>query len=122
YETMGAEVDIGGIAFLTLLNVTSSMAWGKSLVEDVKSKNLGVESLQHLPLSPGTNPGFPGRVVAGDSFLGRHVARDKWNGKARMGYLPERHSRATTPGSHSFSQTIKCHGGSFSRATCRPGY
>ncbi|GJV50766.1 ribonuclease H-like domain-containing protein [Tanacetum coccineum] len=36
-----------------------------------------------------TNPGFPGRLVAGDSFPGRHVARDKWNGKARIGYLPE---------------------------------
>ncbi|GJR80016.1 uncharacterized mitochondrial protein-like protein [Tanacetum coccineum] len=68
-------------------------------------------SLQHLPLSPGTNPRFPGQLVAGDSFPGRHVARDKWNGKARMGFLPGRHSRATSPGPHSFSQTIKCHGG-----------
>ncbi|GKE29136.1 hypothetical protein Tco_1444520 [Tanacetum coccineum] len=79
-------------------------------------------SLQHLPLSPGINPGFPVRLVAGDSFPGRHVARDKWNGKARMGFLPGRHSRATSPGPHCFSQTIKCHGGRFSRATCRPGY
>ncbi|GKD72676.1 hypothetical protein Tco_1330958, partial [Tanacetum coccineum] len=35
-------------------------------------------SLQHLPVSPGTNLGFPGRLVAGDSFPGRHVARDRW--------------------------------------------
>ncbi|PWA59716.1 cytochrome P450 [Artemisia annua] len=43
YETMGTEVDIGGIAFLTSLNVITSIVWGKSLVEDVKSTNLGVE-------------------------------------------------------------------------------
>ncbi|GKF94185.1 hypothetical protein Tco_0283885, partial [Tanacetum coccineum] len=78
-------------------------------------------SLRHLPLSPGTNPGFPGRLVVGDSFPERHITRDKWNGKARMGFLPGRHSRATTLDPHSFSQTIKCHGGWFSRATCRPG-
>ncbi|GKA33633.1 pentatricopeptide repeat-containing protein, partial [Tanacetum coccineum] len=53
-------------------------------------------SLQHLPLSLGTNPGYPGRLVVGDSFPGRHVARDEWNGKARMGFLPGRHSRATS--------------------------
>ncbi|GJZ39981.1 hypothetical protein Tco_0586544 [Tanacetum coccineum] len=35
----------------------------------------------------GTNPGFPGRLVSGDSFLGRHIARDKWYGKARTGFL-----------------------------------
>ncbi|GJR65705.1 geraniol 8-hydroxylase-like protein [Tanacetum coccineum] len=43
YETMGTEVDIGGIAFLTSLDVVTNMVWGKSLVEDVKSTNLGVE-------------------------------------------------------------------------------
>ncbi|GJU97221.1 cytochrome P450 [Tanacetum coccineum] len=43
YETMGTEVDIGGIAFMTSLNVITNMVWGKSLVEDVKSTNLGVE-------------------------------------------------------------------------------
>nr|GEY88714.1 hypothetical protein [Tanacetum cinerariifolium] len=57
-------------------------------------------SLQHLPFSPATITGNPGRLVAGDGFLGRHVAREKSNGKARMGYLPERLSRATTPGPH----------------------
>ncbi|GJS55008.1 hypothetical protein Tco_0628370 [Tanacetum coccineum] len=34
-------------------------------------------SLQHLPLSTGTNPCLPGRLVAGETNLGRHVARDK---------------------------------------------
>ncbi|GKA39810.1 putative reverse transcriptase domain-containing protein [Tanacetum coccineum] len=53
-------------------------------------------ALQHLPLSPGTNPGFLGRLVAGDSFPGRHVARDKWNGKSSNG-IP---SWATFPGDH----------------------
>ncbi|GKG46708.1 hypothetical protein Tco_0501554, partial [Tanacetum coccineum] len=48
----------------------------------------GINSLQHLPYSPATNPGYPGRLVAVDSFPGRHVARDKWNGKARLGFLP----------------------------------
>ncbi|GJX45549.1 geraniol 8-hydroxylase-like protein [Tanacetum coccineum] len=43
YETMGTEVDIGGIAFMTSLNVITNMVWGKSLVEDVKSTNLGLE-------------------------------------------------------------------------------
>ncbi|GJZ62117.1 hypothetical protein Tco_0618254 [Tanacetum coccineum] len=80
------------------------------------------KTLQHLLYSPATNPGYPGRLVAGDTFPGRHVARDKWNGIARMGFIPGRHSRATSPGPHSFSQTIKCHGGRYSRATCRPGY
>nr|GEZ13172.1 geraniol 8-hydroxylase-like [Tanacetum cinerariifolium] len=42
YETMGTEVDIGGIAFLTSLDVVTNMVWAKSLVEDVKSTNLGV--------------------------------------------------------------------------------
>ncbi|GJT69884.1 ribonuclease H-like domain-containing protein [Tanacetum coccineum] len=78
-------------------------------------------SLQQLPFSPATKPGYPGRLVAGDSFPGRHVARDKSNGKARRGYVPERLTRATTPGPRGFRQTIKCHRGGFSRATCRPG-
>ncbi|GJY16955.1 hypothetical protein Tco_0387377, partial [Tanacetum coccineum] len=51
--------------------------------------------LQHLPLSPATNPRLPGRLVAGDTNPGRlvagdtnpgrHVARDKLKGKARQG-------------------------------------
>ncbi|GJZ18107.1 hypothetical protein Tco_0554230 [Tanacetum coccineum] len=68
-------------------------------------------TLQHLPLSPATNPRLPGRLVAGDTNPGRHVARDNLKGKARQGYFPGRHSRATWPGPHSFSQTNKCHGG-----------
>nr|GEV01727.1 hypothetical protein [Tanacetum cinerariifolium] len=66
-----------------------------------------------------TIPRNLGRLVAGDTFPGRHVARDTSNGKARIGYLPGRHSRATSSGPHSFWQKIKCHGGGFSRATCR---
>nr|GFC68946.1 hypothetical protein [Tanacetum cinerariifolium] len=47
-------------------------------------------SLQHLLFSPATIPGNPGRLVAGDDFPGRHVTREKSNGKTRMGYLPGR--------------------------------
>nr|GEW70558.1 hypothetical protein [Tanacetum cinerariifolium] len=57
-------------------------------------------TLQHLPFSPATIPGNPGRLVAGDDFPGRHVAREKSNGKCRMGYLPGRLSWATKPGPH----------------------
>ncbi|GKE09741.1 hypothetical protein Tco_1413292 [Tanacetum coccineum] len=78
-------------------------------------------SLQQLPFSPATKPGYPGQLVAGDAFPGRHVARDKLSGKARRGYVPERLTRATTSGPLGFSQAIKCHRGGFSRATCRPG-
>ncbi|GKD15605.1 E-beta-farnesene synthase 1 [Tanacetum coccineum] len=78
-------------------------------------------TLQQLPFSPATKPGYPERLVAGDAFPGRHVARDKLSGKARRGYVPERLTRATTPGPRGFSQAIKCHRGGFSRATCRPG-
>nr|GEY34543.1 nucleotide-binding alpha-beta plait domain-containing protein [Tanacetum cinerariifolium] len=56
------------------------------------------ESLHYLPLSPGINSGFFGRLVAEDTFPGRHVARDKWNGKARMGYLSGRHSSGDITG------------------------
>ncbi|GJR64285.1 putative reverse transcriptase domain-containing protein [Tanacetum coccineum] len=51
-------------------------------------------TLQQLPFSPATKPGYPGRLVTGDVFPGRHVARDKSNGKARRGYVPERQRRA----------------------------
>ncbi|GKA82334.1 hypothetical protein Tco_0789082 [Tanacetum coccineum] len=78
-------------------------------------------SLQQLPFSPATKPVYPGRLVARDEYPGPHVARDKSNEKARRGYVPERLIRATTPGPHGFMQTIKCHCGGFSRATCRPG-
>ncbi|GKB97012.1 hypothetical protein Tco_0983149 [Tanacetum coccineum] len=61
------------------------------------------------------------RLVAGDAFPGRHVARNKLSGKARRGYVPERLTRATTPGPRGFSQAIKCRREGFSRATCRPG-
>ncbi|GKF06259.1 hypothetical protein Tco_0036927, partial [Tanacetum coccineum] len=52
--------------------------------------------LQHLPFSPATNPGFPGRLVTRDKFPGRLVARDRSSGKARRGYLPGRHRGAHT--------------------------
>ncbi|GJV86348.1 hypothetical protein Tco_1530286 [Tanacetum coccineum] len=83
---------------------------------------LSLVALQHLPFSPATNPGYPGRLVAGDRFLGRLAARDMSSGKARRGYVPGRLTRATSWDPHSFSQTNICHGGSFSRATCRLGY
>nr|GEW18624.1 F-box domain, leucine-rich repeat domain, L domain-like protein [Tanacetum cinerariifolium] len=70
-----------------------------NLPDDLIHKILSF-SLQHLPFSPATIPGNPGRLVAGDHFPGRHVAREKLNGKGRMGYLPGRLSRATTPGPH----------------------
>ncbi|GJT07218.1 zinc finger, CCHC-type containing protein [Tanacetum coccineum] len=76
------------------------------------------EALQHIYA---TKPGYPGRLVAGDAFPGRHVARDKLSEKARSGYVPERLTRATTPGPRGFSQATKCHREGFSRATCRPG-
>ncbi|GJS20816.1 hypothetical protein Tco_0449448 [Tanacetum coccineum] len=81
-----------------------------------------IVTLQHLPFSPATNPGYPGRLVAGDKFPGRLVAWDRSSGKALRGYLPGRLTRATSWGPHSFSQTNICHGGGVSRATCRPGY
>ncbi|GKF98801.1 hypothetical protein Tco_0297584, partial [Tanacetum coccineum] len=65
------------------------------------------ESLQHLPYSPATIPGYPGRLVAGDTFPGRHVARDKWNGKVRMGFLPGRHSRAHIVSVKQLSDTVE---------------
>ncbi|GKB96487.1 glucan endo-1,3-beta-glucosidase-like protein [Tanacetum coccineum] len=36
------------------------------------------------------NQSFPGRLVAGETNPGRHVARDKLKGKARQGFIPER--------------------------------
>ncbi|GJZ06035.1 hypothetical protein Tco_0539828 [Tanacetum coccineum] len=41
-----------------------------------------------------TNPGIPGRHVAGDKYPGRHVARDKPLGKARKGFFPGRQGGA----------------------------
>nr|GEY33398.1 hypothetical protein [Tanacetum cinerariifolium] len=42
-----------------------------------------------------TIPGNPGRLVAGDRFSGRHIARETSNEKARMGYLSGRHRQHT---------------------------
>ncbi|GKA01650.1 hypothetical protein Tco_0674315 [Tanacetum coccineum] len=63
----------------------------------ISLRNLAIigPTLQNLPFSPATNPGNPGRLVAGDRFPGRHVARDRSNGKARWGYVPGRQCRAT---------------------------
>ncbi|GKF97320.1 hypothetical protein Tco_0293141, partial [Tanacetum coccineum] len=66
-----------------------------------------IESLQHSVFFPATNPGYPGRLVAGDTFPGRHVARDKWNGIARMGFLPGRHSRAHIVSVKQLSATVE---------------
>ncbi|KAJ9549983.1 hypothetical protein OSB04_022526 [Centaurea solstitialis] len=43
YGTVGSEVDIGEITFLTSLNVVTSMMWGKSVVGDGKVNGVGVE-------------------------------------------------------------------------------
>ncbi|GJX42252.1 leucine-rich repeat receptor-like tyrosine-protein kinase PXC3 [Tanacetum coccineum] len=40
-------------------------------------------------------------------FPGRHVARDKWNGIARMGYLPGRHRRAHIVSVKQLSATVE---------------
>ncbi|KAJ9549984.1 hypothetical protein OSB04_022527 [Centaurea solstitialis] len=45
YDTMGTEVDFGGVMFLMSLNVITSMIWGKSLAE---SNGVGVELREHL--------------------------------------------------------------------------
>ncbi|GKF82458.1 hypothetical protein Tco_0244114, partial [Tanacetum coccineum] len=65
-------------------------------------------TLQHLPLSPGTNPGIPGRLVAGDTNPGRHVARDRLKGKARWGFFPGRHGRAHIVSVKQLSATVEC--------------
>ncbi|GJX14052.1 hypothetical protein Tco_0205810 [Tanacetum coccineum] len=79
-----------------------------------RRKSIRQVALQHLPLSTGTNSWIPGRLVPGDTM-------DKLKRKARRGFFPGRDTPATLPGPHSFSQTMKCHGEGFSRATCRPG-
>ncbi|GJR61523.1 hypothetical protein Tco_1503685 [Tanacetum coccineum] len=55
-----------------------------------------LDTLQHLPYSPATNPGYPGRLVAGDMFPGRLVARDRSSEKAQRGYVLGRLTRATS--------------------------
>ncbi|GKC44676.1 DNA helicase PIF1, ATP-dependent [Tanacetum coccineum] len=70
------------------------------------TKKFPKQSLQHLLYSPATNPGYPGRLVAGDTFPGRHVARDKWNRIARMGFLPGRHRRAHIVSVKQLSATV----------------
>ncbi|XP_023729968.1 geraniol 8-hydroxylase [Lactuca sativa] len=41
YESMGTEVDVGGLAFASSLSVVTSMMWGKSLDENEENTNLG---------------------------------------------------------------------------------
>ncbi|GKA09740.1 hypothetical protein Tco_0689173 [Tanacetum coccineum] len=59
-----------------------------------KLRNLNEESntlkVWYLDNKATTNPGNLGRLVAGDRFPGRHVARDRSSGKARRGYVPGR--------------------------------
>nr|GEY69086.1 hypothetical protein [Tanacetum cinerariifolium] len=66
-----------------------------------------VGALQHLPFSQATIPGNPGRLVVGDRFSGRHVARETSNGKARMGYLPRRQRRAHIVSVKELSATVE---------------
>nr|GFB50989.1 zinc finger, CCHC-type [Tanacetum cinerariifolium] len=57
--------------------------------ECVEKNQIEVEhTLQHLPFSPATIPGNPGRLVAGDHFPGRHVDREKSNGKVEWDTFP----------------------------------
>ncbi|GKA61248.1 hypothetical protein Tco_0760655 [Tanacetum coccineum] len=64
-------------------------------------------TLQHLSFSPATNPGNPGRLVAGDRFPGRHVARDMSNGKARWGARAGRQRRANIVSVKQLSATVE---------------
>nr|GEY72635.1 probable glycosyltransferase At5g03795 [Tanacetum cinerariifolium] len=57
-----------------------------------------------------TNSWIPGRLVPGDTNLGRLVVRDTFKGKARWGFFPRKLSPTTMLGPHSFSHTMKCHG------------
>ncbi|GKG41511.1 hypothetical protein Tco_0473262, partial [Tanacetum coccineum] len=41
---------------------------GGLVSSEVNRKGGGVNALQHLLYSPATNPGYPGRLVAGDTF------------------------------------------------------
>ncbi|GKA19235.1 hypothetical protein Tco_0699150 [Tanacetum coccineum] len=50
---------------------------------------------------------FPGQLVTGDRFPGRHVARDNLSGKARMGFLPGRQSRAHVVSVNGLSATVE---------------
>ncbi|GJW68312.1 hypothetical protein Tco_0122736 [Tanacetum coccineum] len=76
-----------------------------------------LEALQHLPPSPVTNSWIPGRLVPGILISGDLSPGILLKGKARKGFFSGQLSPATMSGPHSFSQTMKCHGGGFSRAT-----
>ncbi|GKD98589.1 3-ketoacyl-CoA synthase 5-like protein [Tanacetum coccineum] len=71
-----------------------------------------VLALQHLPLSPATFLGYPGRHVAGDTHPGRHDARDNLKGKARQGFFPVDSFPGDFPerlgGTHKFSVKLIC--------------
>nr|GEW75409.1 uncharacterized mitochondrial protein AtMg00810-like [Tanacetum cinerariifolium] len=74
--------------------IADTFTKGLCSVVTCSKKKRRQKALQHLPFSPATIPGNPRRFVAGDGFPGRHVAREKSNGKARMGYLPGRQRQA----------------------------
>ncbi|GKF69149.1 hypothetical protein Tco_0202206, partial [Tanacetum coccineum] len=92
---------INGIGINGMYGTFSATSYRESLLLLDHTSSIiyrdGVRSytLQQLPFSPATKPGYPGRFVAGDAFPGRHVAQDKSNGKARREYVPERLTRAT---------------------------
>nr|GEZ18107.1 ribonuclease H-like domain-containing protein [Tanacetum cinerariifolium] len=78
-------------------NVVTETAWIRNIL---CSSCSGPSCTTTFAIFSATIPGNPGRLVVGDDFPGRHVAWEKSNGKARMGYLPGRLSRATTSGPH----------------------
>nr|GEZ59447.1 E3 ubiquitin-protein ligase UPL1-like [Tanacetum cinerariifolium] len=65
--------------------------------------------------------GFPRRLVAGGNFPRRLVAGETSLENARKGFLPQRQSPAKRWVTRIFQSRIKCHGGTFSPATCRRG-
>ncbi|GJS86813.1 hypothetical protein Tco_0769449, partial [Tanacetum coccineum] len=98
FDASGNEIFSGKIGIFPLTTLEPEKRSSKNRVagtletKPILSVTKDVTTLQHLPYSPATNPGYPGRLVvgdtfpgrhvAGDTFPGRHVARDKWNGKA----------------------------------------
>ncbi|GKG27868.1 hypothetical protein Tco_0406195, partial [Tanacetum coccineum] len=67
--------------------------------------------LQHLTLSPGTNPGFPGRLVAGDAFPGDMSTgisgTEKLEWDTFPGDIPGRHRQAHIVSVKQLSATVE---------------
>nr|GEW03712.1 zinc finger, BED-type, phospholipase-like, homeodomain-like protein [Tanacetum cinerariifolium] len=65
-----------------LLEVEAEAGYANNIAD--KEINLEEQAMS----GSATNSRLPGRLVAGDTNPGRHVARDKLKGKARHGYFP----------------------------------